>query len=80
MKKYRGCYIDGVVYKSKKDIDAALKRMAIEHFKISVQVFTIHPDYSHSTYVQRQAEALNSQHNLSWEEIEQIEIEAMKTA
>ena len=80
MTQYKGLYIDNVVFNSKEDIDNFLKEQAIRSYRIAVQAFCEHCDMEHSLYADEQAERLNAQFGMDWEEIEAIEIEAMQAA
>ena len=80
MKQYKGLYIDGTIFTSKEDIDNFLKEQAIRSYKIAVQAFCDHCDIEHSLYADEQAERLNKQYGMDWDEIEAIEIEAMQAA
>lgn len=77
MKKYKGLYIDHVVFNSKAEIDEYLKAVAIKAYKSAVKAFCEHIDMEHSIYSDQKAEYLNTQFGMSWSEIEAIEIEAM---
>lgn len=80
MKQYKGLYIDGTIFTSKEEIDNFLKEQAIRSYKIAVQAFCDHRDIEHSLYADEQAERLNKQFGMDWDEIEAIEIEAMQAA
>lgn len=78
MKKYRGYYIDGIVFSSEKEIDAFLKAEAIKSFRRAVQNFVRRPSMEASLYTAEKAEYLNNLHGMDWDEIEQIELDTMR--
>ena len=78
MIQYKGYYIDHVYFFSKADIDNFLKRKAIERFKTGVRLFMKDVDMGSSIYVDNCARQLNEIYGLSFDEIEQIEINTMK--
>lgn len=78
MKKYRGCYIDNIVFHSESEVDSFLKEKAIKAFRIAVQMFARNPSMEASLFAAEKAEYLNNLHGMDWDEIEAIEIEAMK--
>lgn len=80
MAEYRGYYIDGIHFNSKAEIDAFVKKAAIKGYRLRVQSFADHPDLEHSLYANEQAEYLHKVFGMTWSEIEDIEIEALKTA
>ncbi len=80
MKKYKGCYIDKTFFNNEAEIDEFLKQQAIREYKIRCQVFAINKDMGSGIYADEQAEKLNREYGISWEELEQMEIEAYKTA
>lgn len=80
MKKYKGCYIDKTVFHNEAEIDEFLKQQAIREYKIRCQVFAANKDMGTGIYADEQAEMLNREYGISWEDLEQMEIEAYKTA
>ena len=78
MKQYRGCSIDNVVFHSEAEIDFFLKDKAIQACRIAVQMFSRNPSMEAFLYTAEKAEYLNNLHGMDWDEIEAIEIEAMK--
>lgn len=80
MKKYKGYYIDHVSFNSEEEIDDFLKQKAIEYYKITCQVFAIQKTVEASLYMDEQAQKLNKKYGISWEELEEMTIEAYKTA
>ena len=80
MKKYKGCYIDKTFFRNEAEIDEFLKQQAIREYKIRCQVFATNKDMGSGIYADEQAEKLNREYGIGWEELEQMEIEAYKTA
>lgn len=78
--KYRGYYVDGVIFNSKADIDRFVKEEAIRAYKRSVELFVEKPTFEHSLYSDEKAEYLHTEFGMDWDEIEEIEISAMKAA
>lgn len=80
MKKYKGYYIDKVIFNSEAEIDEFVKQQAIREYKIRCQVFCINGTMEASIYADEQAQKLNKEYGISWEELEEMEIEAYQTA
>lgn len=80
MKKYKGYYIDKVFFNNESEIDEFVKQQEIREYKIRCQIFAINKNMGASIYADEQAEKLNREYGISWEELEQMEIEAYKTA
>ena len=74
MKKYKGYYIDGVVFKSKNDIDEHLKKLAIERYIKLSRMFQKNPSMELSSLLSDLSIKLHDEHNLSYNEIELLEI------
>ena len=74
MLKYKGYYIDGTVFKSKKDIDEHLKNLAIERYKKLNKMFSKNPSIELSSLLSDLSIELHEQHNLSYNEIELLEM------
>lgn len=74
MIKYKGYYIDGTVFKSKNDIDEHLKNLAIERYKKLNKMFSKNPSIELSSLLSDLSIELHEQHNLSYNEIEVLEI------
>lgn len=79
MKQYKGYYIDKVIFNSKEDIDDFLKEQAIKAYRVAVEIFAIHPDLEHSLLCDETAEALVNEFGYTWEQVEAIEIETLKS-
>lgn len=79
MKQYKGYYIDHVYFNSEADIDKYIKDQTINSYKTACEMFARHSDMEHSIYASELADRLHDL-GLNWDEIEQIEIEAYKTA
>ena len=76
MTKYRGYYIDNVVFNSKEEIDRFLKNQAIESYKKACKRFDENPTMEMSVFCNKQADRLHNVFGLSYEEIEEIEVSA----
>lgn len=75
MRKYRGYYIDGVIFHSEKEIDESIKRQAIDAYKNAVKIFIYRQDLEASSLCDEKADNLLKL-GFSWEEIEALELEA----
>lgn len=80
MKKYKGYYIDKVIFHSEEEIDEFIKQQTIREYKSRCQVFAINKNMEASIYASEQTKRLNKEYGISWEELEQMEIEAYQTA
>ena len=76
MTKYKGYYIDHVVFNSKDEIDAFVKAQAVEGYKAAYKRFTAKPNMETSAYCSKLADRLHKVFGLSYAEIEEIEISA----
>lgn len=79
MKKYKGYYIDGVIFNSEREIDAFIKKQAIENYKMLCAMFADKPSMELNAMMCDKAKFLR-ECGLSYDEIEEIEIEAIKAA
>ena len=77
MTKYRGYYIDKVVFNNKAEIDAFIKKQAVERFIQLNKYFSEHMSMEASVVCSAQADLLHDNFGFSWEEIEAMEIEAI---
>ena len=77
MKKYRGYYIDKVVFNNAAEIDAFIKKQAIDRFIKLNKIFASHLTMEASIACSEQADRLHNQFGFSWEEIEAMEIQAI---
>lgn len=75
MVKYRGYYIDHVIFDSKKEIDDFLEKKAVWSYKNSLSLFLLHPDFEHARYSDEKARELIDHHGYSWEQIDKLEEE-----
>lgn len=80
MKKYRGLYIDHVYYHSKTDIDEAIKQREIENYKMRCGIFAMRKTMEAGVFADEQAQKLHDEFGVSWEELEQIEVQAYQNA
>lgn len=76
MTKYKGLYIDHIYYHSKADIDEAIKQREINNYKMRCEIFAMRKTMEASIFADEQAEKLHNEFGISWEELEQMEIEA----
>lgn len=77
MTKYRGYYIDKVVFNNKVEIDNFIKEQAVKRFEVLNQIFNNHPSLEASIACGEQAKCLHDNFGFSWEEIEEMEIAAI---
>lgn len=78
MKNYKGYYIDKVIFNNEHDIDEFLKNQAIEAYKKAIQIFASNSTMEASIWCDEKAEKLVNQFGFTWEQVEQLEIEALK--
>lgn len=74
MKKYKGYYIDNICFKSKKDIDEFIKSQAIDRYKQLSKLFAKNPSMEISSIMSDLSLKLHDEFNLSYSEIEALEI------
>lgn len=72
--KYKGYYIDKVVFNSKEDIDIFLKEQAVKAFRDAVWLFWKSPSMEASIFQDKAAEKLNREFGMAWADIEELEI------
>ena len=77
MKKYRGYYIDKVVFNNEAEIDDFIKNQAVEKFIALNKIFASRMTMEASIACSEQANRLHNQFGFSWEEIEAMEIQAI---
>ena len=80
MINYKGLYIDHIYYHSKEEIDEAIKQREIENYKMRCEIFAMHKTMEASIFADEQAQKLHDEFGISWEELEQIEVEAYQKA
>ena len=80
MKKYRGYYIDHVVFHSESDIDNHIKEQAVSRYKMMCQKFANDGTMELSVLMSNHADYMHKSCGMSYEEIEEIEIEAFQAA
>lgn len=76
MKQYKGYYIDNVIFNNETEIDAFLKKQAIEKYQLLCKMFLEDSCMELVVMMSPIEERLHDEFGLSYEEIEQIEIEA----
>lgn len=79
MIKYRGYYIDHVVFNSKKDIDEHCKNELIAGIKKYIEMmfssrYSASEKMTLSQWVSDREKQLHDEFGMSWEEIEELEI------
>lgn len=74
--KYRGYYIDNIIFNSKQDIDNHIKKQAIESYKRAIRIFIKKGDMESSVYADEKAEYLVKECGMTWDQIEEIEFKA----
>ena len=79
MKQYKGYYIDKVIFNNEQEIDEFIKSEAIRTYKMAVELFAQHSTMENSIYCDDKAEILVKQFGFTWEQVEEIEIETLKT-
>lgn len=79
MKQYKGYYIDKVIFNNEQEIDEFIKSEAIRAYKMAVELFAQHSTMENSIYCDDKAEILVKQFGFTWEQVEEIEIETLKT-
>ena len=80
MKKYKGYYIDKVIFNSEKEIDEFIEKKAVDSYKTACRIFARHSTMEASKICSEIADRLVKQFGYTWEQIEEIEIEVFKTA
>lgn len=78
MKQYKGYYIDKVIFHNEREIDEFLKEQAIKSYKEAVKMFAANSTIEASVWCDDKAETLVDQFDFTWEQIEEIEIEALE--
>lgn len=73
MKKYRGYYIDHVVFDSESDIDNFTKKQAVRAYETAVEVMMHRLSMESVAYAHEKAEILVKEHGFTWEQVEEIE-------
>ena len=76
MKQYKGYYIDKVIFNNEKEIEAFLEKQAIEAYKTACKIFASHSTMENSIYCDEKAQILVNNFGYTWEQIEQLEIQA----
>lgn len=78
MKQYKGFYIDHVIFNNEAEIDEHIKNSLIEKYKLLNKMFVEDSCMELIVMMQPYADRLHKEFGLEWDEIEAIEIEAMK--
>ena len=77
MKQYKGYYIDKVIFNNETEIDAFIKKQTIEKYQQLCKMFADNSCMELIVMMAPYEEKLHNEFGLSYEEIEQIEIEAI---
>ena len=77
MKQYKGYYIDKVIFHNETEIDAFLKKQTIEKYQTLCKMFATDSCMELINMMNPYEERLHNEFCLSYEEIEQLEIEAI---
>ena len=78
MTSYKGYYIDHVSFNSKAEIDAFIKEQAIRGYQNACRVFYEKADMAIAAYMAEKEKQLHDVYGLTWEQIEEIEINVYK--
>ena len=76
MTQYKGYYIDNIYFHSKDEIDDHIKQKAVQEYQRRIRYFADHSTMEASIFCSEQADLLHNNFDFSYEEIEEIEIEA----
>ena len=76
MKQYKGYYIDQVIFNNETEIDAFIKKQTIEKYQQLCKMFANDACMALIVMMTPYEERLHNEFGLSYEEIEQLEIEA----
>jgi len=79
MRQYKGYYIDNVIFNNTNDIEAFLKRQAVDAYKMAVTLFVERSTIENSIYCDEKAERLVNEFGFTWEQVTALEIETMKS-
>ena len=79
MRKYKGYYIDKVIFNNEDEIDEFIKSEAIRAYKQSVELFVNQSTIENSIYCDDKAEILVNKFGFTLEQIEELEIQVMKS-
>lgn len=80
MKQYKGYYIDKVIFNNKKEIDDFIKDQTIKEYKQLCKRFENDACMELIDIMASYQDKLHNDFGLSYEEIENIEIEAIEVA
>lgn len=76
MKQYKGYYIDKVIFNNEKEIDEFLEKQALEAYITACKIFNSHCTIESSISCDEKAQILVNNFGYTWEQIEQLEIQA----
>jgi len=72
MRQYKGYYIDNVIFNNTNDIEAFLKRQAVDAYKMAVTLFVERSTIENSIYCDEKAERLVNEFGFTWEQVTAI--------
>lgn len=76
MKQYKGYYIDKVIFNSEADIDEFIRKQTIEYYQRLCRMLAASTSMELIALITPYEAKLHYEFGLSYEEIEQLEIEA----
>lgn len=76
MKQYKGYYIDKVIFNNEAEIDAFIKKQTIEHYQQLCRMIATRASFELVALMTPYETKLHYEYGLTYEEIEQLEIEA----
>lgn len=76
MKQYKGYYIDRVIFHNEAEVDDFIKAQAVKAYKDACSLFASHSTVEYSLYCDELAEKLVKVHGFTWEQVEELELEA----
>lgn len=76
MKQYKGYFIDEVIFNSELEIDAFIKKQTIDKYQQLCRMFAENSCMELISMMQPYEDKLHDEFGFSYEEIEQLEIEA----
>lgn len=80
MTKYKGYYIDHVIFHSKAEIDNFIKNQAIDRYKMMCRMFANDGGMELSIIMSDHADYMHNVCGMDYNEIEAIEIEVFQAA
>lgn len=72
MRKYKGHYIDGVLFNNEKEVDKFIENELVRNLKHSVECFNREHSLSNADWVHDCEQALVHNCNYTWDEVENL--------